>query len=264
MSHKELMETFGWMGAAAILAAVLTSAVFGAEEEEWTPADGPPEPTAWISMNGGPAGGIYEITLHPDDGLPVLYVYDDDTTTYSRGGYNLFDPHGDCTDEVHPFPDAVYEFTAQTLGGAWSCGILDWKKSMLLTMTVDRVGIRDFDGSWLVFVNVDTSDQLHTFRVEKHGKDFLRILMDGEELFVVGYCTLFDRNNEEASTSFGNAGALALTMVEDTAEFYHAGYRHLVGATSFPDDEEPNTPGPRPRISVQRWAKGQNRTPFFD
>lgn len=226
-----------------VITLVLTAAAQAAPEVSWTPADGLPchdcPGTDWVLMEL-PFEHDHELVVHYD-GLLALHVVDWSDTSYSRANTNLFSPTSD--------EDAVYEFTAQTVSGTWLSGFHDYEKSMALSVAPDRVGFQIDAQTWAVFVEVDTTDQLHTFRVEKHGQDFVRVKMDGVTLFQVGYDAMPEEPWPGAGFTYANSGALVRTCVETEAELYVREYRHLVGATSFPDDPS----GPRNIL----WAEAE-------
>ena len=119
---------------------------------------------------------------------------------------------------------------------------------MALSLTPDRVGFQIDATTWAVYVEVDTTDTMHTYRVEKHGRDFVRVMMDGETLFQVDYAAMPEEPWPGANSTYGNSGALVRCGVDSEAELYQRSYRHYVGATDFPDD------GPTPCINCPRWT----------
>lgn len=200
-----------------------------------------PYELCWSDDNGDwPLNDVHEIVAHPDDGLPTLYVEDFVGTTYTWSKHPDWGTYVDCPvdDDWHDLDPSVCEFEAQTLSGTWSAGFFDFHRSFMLTMEVDRVGVRDFDGTWLTFATVDNSDSLHVYRIEKYDRDFVRFYMDELLLFEVDFCQLFDVVDESIMLVFGGS-TLAHVTYGDDAEFYVREYRHLLGATSFPDDPLP-------------------------
>ena len=237
------------------LALVLVRGAAAAPEISWTPADGLPcyncVPTDWVLMEL-PFDHDHEIVTMPD-GLEALHVLDWNDTSYSRANIGVFSSPSDDR-------DAVYEFTGQTVFGVWMSGFHDHDKSMALSLTPDRVGFQIDATTWVVYVEVDTTDTMHTYRVEKHGRDFVRVIMDGETLFQVAYSAMPEEPWPDAGSTYANSGALVRCGVDSEAELYQRSYRHYVGATDFPDDDDDD---PMPRV-IRPWTLDWAETLAYD
>ena len=74
---------------------------------------------------------------------------------------------------------------------------------------------------------LDTTDQLHTYRIVKHGQSQVDVLIDGMPAFSCQYDQL-------TGTSI-NRVLLEATSVIGTSEFRIESVRYVVGRTSFLD-----------------------------
>lgn len=141
--------------------------------------------------------------------------------------------------------DAVYEVVVQTAPGADStpphninivlhCGFQDSERFMAITITEDAVGFTTSSGpaDWLANGNIvakyelDTTDRLHTYRVEKHGQDLVKLFVDGELRLSWNYDLIAPANGDARMM-------LAVTSSPGVSEFWLQSGRYRIGFTSF-------------------------------
>ena len=143
--------------------------------------------------------------------------------------------------------DAVYEVVVRTAPGADStpphnidivllCGLRDSERFMVIAITEDAVGFITSSGpvDWLVDGNItakyelDTTDGLHTYRVEKHGQHRVKLFVDGE--------LRLDWNYDHIAPANGDARVmLAVTSSPGVSEFWLQSGRYRIGSTRFDD-----------------------------
>lgn len=189
----------------------------------------------------GGCDGTQWLTGEIVDGL--LWVNDDATqlrTAYCR--YDTFD----CSSQ-----DAVFEIVAQAMPGAdatpphlidmvWSWAFNDDDRYMLVGVTEDAVGFKT--GStpvdWLSVdgqpanYEMDTTDGLHAYRVEKFGQDRVELYVDGALRVVVNYSDL-------PEADIWGVRAQLSTSTPGVAEFMMESIRLRIGDTSFDDPLSP-------------------------
>ncbi len=143
--------------------------------------------------------------------------------------------------------DAVYEVIARTAPGADStpphnidivlqCGFQDSERFMAIAITEDAVGFTRSSGpvDWLVDGDIvakyelDTTDGLHTYRVEKHGQDLVKLYVDGELRLSWNYDLIAPANGDVRMM-------LAVTSSPGVSEFWLQSGWYRIGATSFDD-----------------------------
>ncbi len=143
--------------------------------------------------------------------------------------------------------DAVYEVVARTAPGADStpphnidivlqCGFQDSERFMAIAITEDAVGFTQSSGpvDWLVDGDIvakyelDTTDGLHTYRVEKQGQDLVKLFVDGELRLSWNYDLIAPANGDDRMM-------LAVTSSPGVSEFWLQSGRYRIGSTSFDD-----------------------------
>ena len=143
--------------------------------------------------------------------------------------------------------DAVYEVVARTAPGADStpphnidivvrCGFQDSERFMAIAITEDAVGFTRSSGpvDWLIDGDIvakyelDTTDGLHTYRVEKHGQDLVKLYVDGEWRLNWNYDLIAPANGDDRMM-------LAVTSSPGVSEFWLQSGRYRIGSTSFDD-----------------------------
>lgn len=177
----------------------------------------------------------------------VLHILDDsnqqtDPPNGLRSAYCQYDVF-DCSSQ-----DAVYEVVGQAMPGAdstpphnidlvWMCGFQDDDRFVIICVTEDAVGFVGTGGplDWVTEggntakCSLDTTDQLHTYRVEKHGQDMVELFVDGESCLQWNYDALASPN--------GNVRmVLATTSSPGVSEFSIQSFRYRIGSTSFDFD----------------------------
>lgn len=196
---------------------------------------------AWISGCGSDQwieGEIESGILHiidesnqqsdPPNGLRIAYCH-----------WDVFD----CSSQ-----DGVYEVVGQAAPGAdstpphnidlvWMCGFQDDDRFVIIAVTEDAVGFvrtggpLDWitDGGKTAKCSLDTTDRLHTYRVEKHGQDMVELFVDDESCLQWNYDALAAPN--------GNVRMiLATTSSPGVSEFSIQSFRYRIGSTSFDDE----------------------------
>ncbi len=143
--------------------------------------------------------------------------------------------------------DAVYEVVARTAPRADStpphnidivllCGFQDSERFMIVAVTEDAVGFITTSGpvDWLVDGEItakyelDTTDGLHSYRVEKHGQDLVKLFVDGEWRLSWNYDHIAPANGDARVM-------LAVTSSPGVSESWIQSGRYRIGSTRFDD-----------------------------
>ncbi|MCH8824439.1 MAG: hypothetical protein IH984_13145 [Planctomycetes bacterium] len=177
----------------------------------------------------------------------VLHVLDNSNQTSDppnglRSAYCQYDVF-DCS-----IQDAVFEVVGQAELGAnstpphnidivWFSGFQDLEKSLTIAITANSVGFHtstspvdwlSSDGKVAKF-DLDTTDTLHTYRVEKHGQSQAKLFVDDQLRVTWDYAELGNANGP-------NRAHLSTTSSPGVSEFSIESFRYRIGATSFDFD----------------------------
>ena len=174
----------------------------------------------------------------------LLHVIDDSTIETDppnglRATYCQLDVF-DCSTQ-----DGVFEVVGRAAPGAdsspphvidivWMSGFRDFDKSMILVFTAEAVGFSttsspvdwlENDGQ-LAKVDLDTTDALHTYRVEKNGQTDVKLFVDDVLQLTWDYELIGDLNGS-------NRAMFATTSSPGHSELWIGSFRYRIGSTSF-------------------------------
>lgn len=144
-----------------------------------------------------------------------------------------------------PSQDAVYEVVGKAQPGAdstpphnidivWLSGIRAIDKSVLIAITDGAVGFISSSSpiDWVesdglqAKIDLDTTDMMHTYRVEKHGQTIVKLFVDNQLQLTWDYDALATAND-------ANHIFLATNSSPGVSEFSIQSFSYRIGATSF-------------------------------
>ena len=217
----------------------------------WTATDGLPQDQPGWSILTAHDAGVQSMTAVASFGggiLPAMWLEDDVPWETDVGIAHAAPFASDVQ-------DAVYEFVARHADGLWKIGLSDGQKEMALTfLWTGNIGFSRLtspSGGWgmthEVHLEPFSTDELHTYRVEKHGQDFVRVFVDGTQVMQVPYSELpgpgeFSNNPGVINEQLANLSVLArggIGLPGGNGGIWLHSYRHHIGATYFAEEAPP-------------------------